>query len=126
MTERTLAERSAPRLIRKGCLECCGGQSIEVHYCPNIKCHLWEWRFGKRPGTVERRMPHLLDRNLIFLVGLVRGHWDVDGRDDDNPPWSPEIRKWAARCHVRREQIPERADATAVGLRSRKGGNDVE
>lgn len=37
------------KAIRKKCLECCCGQTKEVHLCPIKDCALWGYRFGHRP-----------------------------------------------------------------------------
>jgi len=35
------------KVIRKHCLECCCGQSVEVRLCPVDNCALYPYRFGK-------------------------------------------------------------------------------
>jgi len=45
--------------IRKHCLDCSGGSSKAVRYCPcdglhSGRCFLWPFRFGKRPATAAR------------------------------------------------------------------------
>jgi len=55
--EDLIARRSVPEskrnhatyLIRRFCLECCGGSSKTVEECPDHTCYLHGFRFGKRP-----------------------------------------------------------------------------
>jgi len=42
------------RAIRTNCLECSGGSSKEVKFCPIKTCALFPYRFGKRPQTAQR------------------------------------------------------------------------
>lgn len=49
-----MAKRTPIKAIRAKCLECSNGQIIEVRLCPCTDCPLYEYRFGKRPGTVEK------------------------------------------------------------------------
>lgn len=49
------------KAIRLQCLDCSGGSSKYVKYCPcdgvhSTRCHVWPYRFGKRPRTVERKL----------------------------------------------------------------------
>lgn len=39
------------KAIRKKCLECSCGSSLEVKHCPVVKCPLYLYRSGKRPIT---------------------------------------------------------------------------
>jgi len=48
------------RSIRKHCLDCCGGRPSVVKYCTcdgvnSTRCHLWPFRFGKRPATAAKK-----------------------------------------------------------------------
>ena len=52
------------RAIRKFCLECVG-TAPEIRTCAGYQCPLWLMRFGKRPGTVRRNTPELLDADHI-------------------------------------------------------------
>jgi len=53
--------------VRKHCLDCSGGSSKCVRYCPcdglhSGRCFLWPFRFGKRPATAARAHgPEFLD-----------------------------------------------------------------
>ncbi len=37
------------KAIRAKCLDCSGGNSKEVRFCPIQNCSLYPYRFGKRP-----------------------------------------------------------------------------
>ena len=37
------------KAIRAKCLDCCGGQAIEVRNCSIKKCPLYPYRMGHRP-----------------------------------------------------------------------------
>ncbi|UNC92415.1 hypothetical protein [Candidatus Contubernalis alkaliaceticus] len=41
--------------IRAKCVDCSGGSFAEVRECPIKDCALYPYRFGKRPGTVEKQ-----------------------------------------------------------------------
>ena len=41
------------KAIRKKCLDCCSGSSVEVKECTVNKCPLYAYRFGKRPKVEE-------------------------------------------------------------------------
>ena len=56
---------TAGKSIRSFCIECAGGLMVEVKLCPVESCPLWQWRFGKRPETVEKKNPELLDAEYI-------------------------------------------------------------
>lgn len=49
------ATRTPLKAIRAKCLECSNEQPSEVKECPIKSCALWEYRFGKWPGTYERQ-----------------------------------------------------------------------
>lgn len=63
---------TAGKSIRRACIECAGGLMIEVKLCPVESCPLWQWRFGKRPETVEKKNPELLDAEYIRREGEKR------------------------------------------------------
>lgn len=42
--------------VRLNCLECCGGSTKEVKFCPCADCHLWPMRFGCSPAAAVRRL----------------------------------------------------------------------
>ena len=54
---------SPAKTIRKHCLEC-ADTSPEVEKCQCPECHLWPWRFGRRPETAERK-GKLVDPDLF-------------------------------------------------------------
>ena len=37
------------KAIRARCIDCCGGQRLEVKLCPAKDCPLWIYRMGHRP-----------------------------------------------------------------------------
>ena len=47
------ARLSPLQAIRAMCLDCCGGQLVEVRECPASSCPLWPYRFGKHPGKAR-------------------------------------------------------------------------
>ena len=50
-----MAERTPIKAIRAKCMECSNNQPSEIKECPIESCALYEYRFGKRPGTYERQ-----------------------------------------------------------------------
>lgn len=47
--------RPISKIIRKKCIDCCGGQVGEVAKCVCITCPLWVYRMGKNPFLSEKR-----------------------------------------------------------------------
>lgn len=49
-------ESSFRKMIRKKCVDCCGGSEKEVRLCTAIGCPLWAFRMGNNPlrGKVEK------------------------------------------------------------------------
>ena len=45
---------TAAAAIRNHCLECCGGNGVDVRECTGAECWLYPWRFGQRPDTAAR------------------------------------------------------------------------
>jgi len=43
------------RAIRLKCLDCMAGSAREVKLCSSDDCPLFQYRFGKRPATIERQ-----------------------------------------------------------------------
>ena len=48
------------RSIRRYCVDCAGESSHYARFCPcdgvhSTRCHVWPYRFGRRPGTVAER-----------------------------------------------------------------------
>lgn len=37
--------------IRKKCVDCCGGITLEVRHCPAHTCPLWPYRLGRADRT---------------------------------------------------------------------------
>jgi hypothetical protein len=48
-----MAKLTPIKAIRKKCLDCCCGSSLEVKLCDVKKCPLYTYRFGKRPKGEE-------------------------------------------------------------------------
>ncbi len=46
---------SPMKAIRRNCLDCSGGSPKDVRDCEATDCHLWAYRFGKRPKTAARK-----------------------------------------------------------------------
>lgn len=49
-----IPRQSPLKLIRKQCLDCCGGSIKTIRFCASIDCPLWFLRFGRFPRTVIR------------------------------------------------------------------------
>jgi hypothetical protein len=45
---------SPMQAIRRKCLDCSGGQSVEVKLCEAVACPLWPFRAGRHPYTKSR------------------------------------------------------------------------
>lgn len=43
------------KAIRKKCLDCCGGQSLEVRLCEAVDCPIWPYRMGTNPYDKRRK-----------------------------------------------------------------------
>jgi len=54
MTKRELLKK-----IRLNCIDCMGGQFLEVAGCTSPKCQFFELRFGKDPRPCSRRVDNL-------------------------------------------------------------------
>lgn len=48
------ARLSPLQAIRARCLDCCGGQLVEVRECTASSCPLWPYRFGREPEKEEK------------------------------------------------------------------------
>jgi len=51
------------RAIRKKCLDCTGGQNIEIKARPVLKCSLWRFRLSLHPFTKKNRLNPFLEPN---------------------------------------------------------------
>lgn len=49
-------ETNPVKAIRKFCLDCCGGSSVDVKHCSSQHCALYAFRFGKNPYRAKREM----------------------------------------------------------------------
>ena len=86
------------KAIRAHCLDCSGGNSASVQWCPcdgvhSTFCSLWPFRFGQRPRAARRRHgeqlldPFQMPSADVDLEELTR-------RDPDSPPQNgsnPEV-----------------------------------
>ena len=45
---------SPMQAIRRKCLDCSGGQIVEVRLCEAVTCSLWPFRAGRHPYTKTR------------------------------------------------------------------------
>lgn len=57
------------KALRAKCMDCAGGSTKEVRLCPATDCPSWQWRFGKRPETIAKRRPDLMDRKKVIELG---------------------------------------------------------
>ena len=48
--------KNPAKAIRAFCLECSGGSTSEVKFCPVEKCPLYPFRFGKNPYRQRREL----------------------------------------------------------------------
>lgn len=53
-----MARMTPIKSIRVKCLDCSGGSYKEVTLCPVKDCSLYEYRFGKRPTTMQNKKKH--------------------------------------------------------------------
>lgn len=58
-------EPSPLKQIRRFCLDCMGGSSMEVSRCCAYDCRLWDFRFGQRRATSAAKRPDLMDREAV-------------------------------------------------------------
>lgn len=86
--------RSPLKAIRRNCLDCSGGSSKYVMWCPcdgvhSTWCHLWPFRFGLRLGTAQQRygaglvMPEMMpgaNVTLDDLPGSLQATEYLDGQ----------------------------------------------
>ena len=47
--------------IREKCMDCCCENPKSIMGCPCTDCTLWLWRFGKRPESIKKKRPLLVD-----------------------------------------------------------------
>lgn len=75
---KTVYKRLTPiKAIRKHCLDCMGGSWVQVKRCDNAMCPLLEFRFGKNPARMGRKLspehPFLQKKNLLTR-GFTKDH----------------------------------------------------
>jgi len=81
------------RAIRRRCLDCCCGSSMEVGLCPVHSCSLHPYRFGKRPGTVKReatpvQIERLTKAREARLKGRISGSSLSENREKLAKAWN--------------------------------------
>jgi len=56
------------KVIRKKCLDCCGGLHGEVRKCPIINCPLWPYRMAKNPfhTRIIAKDKKQIDANILM------------------------------------------------------------
>ena len=64
--------RNPVQAIRAKCLDCSGGQAIDVRICLCFDCPLWTNRMGVRASTLEKNQPELLDPIAVAQMALKR------------------------------------------------------
>jgi len=45
------------KVIQAKCVDCCGGEKMEVKLCTAKGCPLWPYRMGKNPFRTPRKAP---------------------------------------------------------------------
>ena len=58
--------------IRRHCLDCMGMSKHEVKNCPDHKCSLWRYRFGKEVNDELNPKKELSDKQLNNLKNMAR------------------------------------------------------
>jgi len=63
------------KAIRLKCLDCCGS-SKAVRFCTldgihSTKCPLWPFRFGKRPSTIRKTEPDMVDPHRMVEADVA-------------------------------------------------------
>ena len=66
--------RSPLKAIRQKCLECLGDSPKEVRLCQIFNCPLWFLRMGKRPSTVRKKQPDLIEPEKIRAMAMETSH----------------------------------------------------
>ena len=56
---------TAIKAIRAFCLECMDGVETEVKLCTATKCPLFEFRFGKNPPRLKRKLTDEQKKSLV-------------------------------------------------------------
>jgi hypothetical protein len=67
-----MQSNSMAKAIRKKCLDCSGDSHVEVRLCGNADCPLWRFRFGKKPSTVAKDHPELLEIECVQRLAKER------------------------------------------------------
>lgn len=58
------------KAIRKNCLDCMCGSSLEVKLCPSSDCPLYHYRFGKYPAGTRKKVVLTEERKRTLLGQL--------------------------------------------------------
>jgi len=80
-----MAKRTPMKAIRAKCMDCSGGQFVEVRNCPVKNCPLHEYRMGKRPQKDNEDEKTLLRDGFSDLE--VEGDKSIedDAADEKDP-----------------------------------------
>ena len=54
LNSRYSRSQSPMAVMRRKCIDCCGGQLAEIEHCPIKQCALWPYRMGSNPLTNRR------------------------------------------------------------------------
>lgn len=90
----TVPKLTGLKAIRHKCLDCSAGSPKEAKLCSVTSCPLWPFRFGRRPASVVKRSPELLDAKYVRIAGIVSGEREIGSKTrwTDNPRISAAIR----------------------------------
>jgi hypothetical protein len=92
------AQRSTSKTIRDKCVDCSGGSWLEVQQCQVFDCPLWLCRFGKRPATVHKKTPELLDPEFVLAAAYGQGAREMGRDDSSGMPQDPTDRTLMTSC----------------------------
>ena len=103
------------RAIRLNCIDCCCGSAKAAKWCTcdgvnSTRCHLWPFRFGKRPKTAAKKYgDRLLDPRQMPSASISLDDVKSDIKDEGRPADRSEglSQKKCAGAHV--ADAPEHA-----------------
>ena len=87
------------KAIREKCVDCSGGSWLEVQLCQVFDCPLWLCRFGKRPATVHKKTPQLLDPEFVLGKAYRQCAREMGRADGPGMPQDPTDRTLMTSCH---------------------------
>ena len=64
---------SPMQAIRRKCLDCSGGQIVEVKLCEAIACPLWPFRAGRHPYTKTRVLEAISEASALSGTPIAQG-----------------------------------------------------